>query len=103
MAPAAGSTTSSCGKWTVLSTRAALPAPAWTAAVRLTVLPPGTQPENGCVVDIGGTLLDWMRTHQAHMLALRPDGFVYAAADATAALSPPPAGFRPLDADRLLS
>ncbi|WP_406635078.1 bifunctional 3-(3-hydroxy-phenyl)propionate/3-hydroxycinnamic acid hydroxylase [Amycolatopsis sp. WGS_07] len=91
------------GKWTVLSTRAALPAPAWVAAVRLTVLPPGAQPENGCVVDIDGTLLDWMRTHRAHIVALRPDGFVYAAADATAALSPPPAGFRPLDADRLLS
>lgn len=84
------------GNWTVLSTRTTLQATRWTAAgaVALTVLPPGTQPERGGVVDIDGKLHAWMRTHRAHTLALRPDGFVYTAADTNTALAPPPAGLR---------
>ncbi|MFC0437068.1 bifunctional 3-(3-hydroxy-phenyl)propionate/3-hydroxycinnamic acid hydroxylase [Kutzneria buriramensis] len=85
------------GSWTVLRTATALPAPEWTAsgAVPLTVLPPGTPPEPGGVVDINGTLLAWMRSHRTHVLALRPDGFAYAAANATTAFASPPIGLRP--------
>jgi 3-(3-hydroxy-phenyl)propionate hydroxylase len=53
------------------------------------------------VVDIDGSFLAWMRSRRAHALALRPDGFVYAAADATITLASPPTGLLPTAAIRV--
>lgn len=84
------------GRWCVLITTATRPPSAWTTAgaAVITVLPPGSVPASGSVVDCDGLLLSWMRSHRAHVLALRPDSFVYAAADATTPLAPPPSGPR---------
>jgi 3-(3-hydroxy-phenyl)propionate hydroxylase len=64
---------------------------AWSdaGADTLTIGGPGTGAE---VVDVDGVLTTWMRRHNADVLALRPDGFVYAAAPAGATLPPPPIG-----------
>jgi len=48
----------------------------------------------GAVVDIDGVLTGWLRRTGAAALALRPDGFVYAAAGPDDALAPPPPGLR---------
>lgn len=60
------------GQWTVLTTRTASPA-GW-----LTVLPPGSAPRAGAVVDTEGLLVAWLRRHRVTTVALRPDSFVYA-------------------------
>ncbi|MFD5093699.1 bifunctional 3-(3-hydroxy-phenyl)propionate/3-hydroxycinnamic acid hydroxylase [Amycolatopsis thailandensis] len=88
------------GRWTVLHTSAVVPATGWTAAgaAGLTVLPPGTRPRSGAVVDVDGTLLAWLRTHRSRSLAVRPDSFVYAAAGTATELGPPPAGLRSVTA-----
>src|SRR4051812_36471123 len=84
-------------RWAVVST-AESPAQhaSWSAAgvPGLAVLPPGSRPENNAVVDIDGQLTAWMRKRRATVLALRPDGFVYAAAAGTRQLPDPPAGLR---------
>ncbi|HLY34223.1 MAG TPA: FAD-dependent monooxygenase, partial [Jatrophihabitantaceae bacterium] len=43
------------------------------------------------VIDFNGVLISWMRAHNADIVALRPDGFIYAAAGAGHTLAPPPA------------
>jgi 3-(3-hydroxy-phenyl)propionate hydroxylase len=60
------------GRWTVLTTG--------TGAASLTVLPRGSKPRPGSVVDADGVLVAWLRRHRATTITLRPDGFVYAAA-----------------------
>jgi 3-(3-hydroxy-phenyl)propionate hydroxylase len=77
------------GRWTVLATSAALATPGWSAVRRLTVLPAGTSPTPGGVVDVDGVLTTWLRTRRADVVALRPDSFVYAAGSP---LAPPPTG-----------
>ncbi|MFI9383307.1 bifunctional 3-(3-hydroxy-phenyl)propionate/3-hydroxycinnamic acid hydroxylase [Kutzneria sp. NPDC052558] len=55
--------------WAVLSLR--------DEAGAVTVLPPGSAARAGCVVDIAGTLIAWLRRHRAETITLRPDGFVH--------------------------
>ncbi|MGW4127817.1 bifunctional 3-(3-hydroxy-phenyl)propionate/3-hydroxycinnamic acid hydroxylase [Amycolatopsis japonica] len=66
------------GRWAVLAT-GDVPLDCERDAVRLTVLPPGTRPADGVVIDIDGTLLAWLRRHRSGAVALRPDGFVHTA------------------------
>ncbi len=84
------------GRWLLLHARAATPQPAWDrlGVPSLTITPVGTTPSEGAVVDTDEVLLAWMARHRATTLALRPDGYVYAAAT-TAPLPPPPAGLHP--------
>jgi 3-(3-hydroxy-phenyl)propionate hydroxylase len=85
------------GRWLLLHAAAATPQPAWDRAgvPSLTVLPAGSRPAEGAVVDSDGVLLPWLTAHRAATLALRPDAYVYAAAPTGAPLPPPPAGFAP--------
>lgn len=80
--------------WLLLHIGPARAWPEWTAAGVPTVqlYPSGTAISEGAVVDIDDTLVDWMRQHDAVVLALRPDGFVYAAAAANQTLPSPPKG-----------
>ncbi|GAA4679085.1 bifunctional 3-(3-hydroxy-phenyl)propionate/3-hydroxycinnamic acid hydroxylase [Gordonia humi] len=54
----------------------------------------GATPGPDTIVDIDGDLTAWLAEHSATVVALRPDGFVYAAARAGAPLPSPPADFR---------
>ncbi|MGW1213837.1 bifunctional 3-(3-hydroxy-phenyl)propionate/3-hydroxycinnamic acid hydroxylase [Streptomyces sp. NPDC002499] len=82
------------GRWLLLHARTATAQPRWNIPA-LTVTPAGSRPAEGTVVDSDGVLLPWLTEHRATVLALRPDGYVYAAAPAGAQLPPPPAGFTP--------
>lgn len=70
--------------------------PAWHACgvTHLRVLPAGSAPRAGAIVDIDGELTAWLRHHSAGTVAVRPDGFIYAAADPGDPLPTPPAGLR---------
>ncbi len=48
----------------------------------------------GSIVDVDGVLTNWLRAKGAEAIALRPDGFIYAAASPGATLPAPPAGLR---------
>ena len=83
--------------WRIVHARTVTTQPAWEGlgVTGLRVLPPGsTAPADG-VIDRDGSLLAWMDRYGAATLALRPDGFVYAAAPAGAQLPPPPPGLAP--------
>ncbi|MFC7447859.1 bifunctional 3-(3-hydroxy-phenyl)propionate/3-hydroxycinnamic acid hydroxylase [Rhodococcus daqingensis] len=86
--------------WTLLHLGPAESWAGWRAAGVPTVrlAPAGTVPAADTVVDLDGTLIRWMRTKGATVLALRPDGVVYAAAGTGTSLAPPPPGMsvRPL-------
>ena len=56
----------------------------------LQVLPAGSPPRAGAIVDTDGTLTAWLARHSAAAVAVRPDGFIYAAADAGNPLPTPP-------------
>ncbi len=57
---------------------------------RIAVHPAGTEPAPGGgvaapshdVIDVGGSLTEWLRRHRAEIVVLRPDRFVYAVATA---------------------
>ncbi|MFF3941498.1 bifunctional 3-(3-hydroxy-phenyl)propionate/3-hydroxycinnamic acid hydroxylase [Streptomyces phaeofaciens] len=85
------------GRWLLLHGGPPAPQPAWdrSGVPSLAVLPAGSRPAEGAIVDHDGVLLAWMAEHRAATLALRPDAYVYAAARAGAPLPPPPAGFAP--------
>ena len=85
------------GRWLLLHLGPPTPQPAWERlrVESLAVLPVGSRPAEGAVVDSDGVLLPWLTEHRAATLALRPDAYVYAAAPAGAQLPPPPAGFAP--------
>ncbi|MFF4255580.1 bifunctional 3-(3-hydroxy-phenyl)propionate/3-hydroxycinnamic acid hydroxylase [Streptomyces sp. NPDC001663] len=85
------------GRWLLLHLGLPTPQPAWErlGVESLAVLPVGSRPAEGAVVDSDGVLLPWLTEHRAATLALRPDAYVYAAAPAGAQLPPPPAGFAP--------
>ena len=53
---------------------------------------PGRGHRTGAIVDTSGTLTRWMRAKKARTVVLRPDGFIYAAADFGHQLPAPPAG-----------
>ncbi|MEU6745244.1 bifunctional 3-(3-hydroxy-phenyl)propionate/3-hydroxycinnamic acid hydroxylase [Spirillospora sp. NPDC046719] len=64
----------------------------WRAAadVVLRVLPAGSAPRPGAVVDVEGTLTEWAQRARAVSLVLRPDRIVYTAAAAHRTLAAPP-------------
>ncbi|MGI5459617.1 bifunctional 3-(3-hydroxy-phenyl)propionate/3-hydroxycinnamic acid hydroxylase [Streptomyces sp. CA-249302] len=84
-------------RWLLLHLGPPTPQHAWArqGVESLAVLPEGSRPAEGAVVDSDGVLLPWLSRRRAAAVALRPDGYVYAAAPAGAQLPPPPAGFTP--------
>ena len=58
----------------------------------LRVLPEGQEPGPDAVVDTDSTLRTWFTKRHTSTVALRPDGFVYGAADSGQVLPTPPAG-----------
>ncbi|EHB59293.1 monooxygenase FAD-binding [Mycolicibacterium rhodesiae JS60] len=82
------------GRWVVLHTGPAAPWQPWRSAgvsiVR--IVPPGSAPGADRIVDSNGKLIAWLEQKKTSVVALRPDGFVYAAGDDTHPLPPPPAG-----------
>ncbi|MEU1404977.1 bifunctional 3-(3-hydroxy-phenyl)propionate/3-hydroxycinnamic acid hydroxylase [Streptomyces sp. NPDC005728] len=85
------------GRWLLLHGGLPVTQPAWEhlGVPSLTVMPAGSRPAEGTLVDSDGVLLPWMAERRVTTLALRPDAYVYAAAPAGAQLPPPPAGFAP--------
>ncbi len=83
------------GRWRVLSLDGRHH-PAWrTCGVeQIRVLPSVSAPEPGAIVDTDGALRRWFGKHHASTVVLRPDGFVYDAADTGQTLPAPPAGLR---------
>ncbi|NEB03511.1 bifunctional 3-(3-hydroxy-phenyl)propionate/3-hydroxycinnamic acid hydroxylase [Streptomyces sp. SID13726] len=86
------------GRWLLLHVGLPRPQLPWDRAgvPSLAVLPAGSRPVEDAVVDSEGVLLPWLTDHGAAVVALRPDAYVYAAADVGAQLPQPPAGFAPL-------
>ncbi|MGW5472556.1 bifunctional 3-(3-hydroxy-phenyl)propionate/3-hydroxycinnamic acid hydroxylase [Streptomyces chartreusis] len=82
------------GRWLLLHGARPTPQPEWERAgvPSLTVLPAGSSPAEGAVVDCDGVLRAWLTHHRATTLALRPDAYVYAAAPTGTPLPPPPEG-----------
>ncbi|MGI5411944.1 bifunctional 3-(3-hydroxy-phenyl)propionate/3-hydroxycinnamic acid hydroxylase [Streptomyces chartreusis] len=82
------------GRWLLLHGALPTPQPEWERAgvPSLTVLPAGSSPAEGAVVDCDGVLRAWLTSHRATTLALRPDAYVYAAAPTGTPLPPPPEG-----------
>ncbi|MGD1216861.1 bifunctional 3-(3-hydroxy-phenyl)propionate/3-hydroxycinnamic acid hydroxylase [Streptomyces krungchingensis] len=85
------------GRWLLLHAGSRTPQPAWDrlGVPSLTVLPTGSEPAQGALVDADAVLLAWMAARRVSVLALRPDAYVYTAAPAGRPLPPPPAGFTP--------
>jgi len=84
------------GRWLLLHAGTPASHPEWTrlGVPSLTLRPPGAPPAPGALVDEDGGLLAWMRRYRAATLALRPDGYVYAAASVGGRLPAPPPGLR---------
>ena len=68
------------GHWTVLHTGTDAAAGAWRSAgvPVLRIAGPGSAPGADRIVDRDGTLLRWLEDKKTSVIALRPDGFVYA-------------------------
>ena len=81
-------------RWTVLHTGAEATVQSWRSAgvpiIRLA--PAGSTPDADQIVDHDGALTRWLHGKKASVIAVRPDGFVYAGADDAQPLPPPPAG-----------
>ncbi|MFF4113078.1 bifunctional 3-(3-hydroxy-phenyl)propionate/3-hydroxycinnamic acid hydroxylase [Streptomyces sp. NPDC001714] len=86
------------GRWLLLHLGLPRPQQAWERAgvPSLAVLPAGSRPAEGAVVDSDGVLLPWLAKRDVTTLALRPDAYVYAAAPAGVQLPRPPDGFAPV-------
>ncbi|MFJ5780019.1 bifunctional 3-(3-hydroxy-phenyl)propionate/3-hydroxycinnamic acid hydroxylase [Streptomyces sp. NPDC093094] len=84
------------GRWLLLHRGLPTAQPAWErlGVESLAVLPMGSPPAEGAIVDSDGVLLPWLTERRVTTVALRPDAYVYAAS-AGAQLPPPPAGFAP--------
>ncbi|MCV7197486.1 bifunctional 3-(3-hydroxy-phenyl)propionate/3-hydroxycinnamic acid hydroxylase [Mycobacterium angelicum] len=86
------------GQWTLLYT-ADVPGGyrAWTdlGVPAIRVAGPQDGPGPRAICDKDGTLLRWLRGKRVAAAVVRPDGFIYAAAEAERILPPPPAGFTP--------
>lgn len=82
------------GRWTVLHTGPEGSWQSWRSAgvpiVR--IAPTGSMPGIDQIVDRDGTLTRWLRGKKASVVAVRPDGFVYAGGAHDQPLPPPPAG-----------
>jgi 3-(3-hydroxy-phenyl)propionate hydroxylase len=81
-------------RWTVLHTGPEGPVQSWRSAgvPVIRIAPPGSTPDADQVVDRDGALTRWLHGKKASVIAVRPDGFVYAGADDSQPLPPPPAG-----------
>ena len=84
------------GRWVVLHRAPASDSNAWRKAgvPVVQVLVPGRTPSADSIVDSDGSLTRWLDQRGAATVAVRPDGFVYAAAAEGQPLLPPPAGFK---------
>ncbi|ORX14662.1 FAD-binding monooxygenase [Mycolicibacterium wolinskyi] len=84
------------GRWTVLHLGVA-PAGvrAWTelGVPAIALAGPEDAPGPGSVRDIDGTLIAWLQGKKIAAAVLRPDGFIYAAAESGRRIPPPPAGY----------
>ncbi|SIR64846.1 bifunctional 3-(3-hydroxy-phenyl)propionate/3-hydroxycinnamic acid hydroxylase [Williamsia sterculiae] len=60
------------------------------------VVPRGARPTKEAVVDISGELTAWLTDRAVGAAVIRPDGFIYAAAEAGRPLPTPPATITPL-------
>lgn len=83
------------GTWTVLHTGPDTGAQQWRSAgvpvIHIAV--PGSAPGPDRIVDCNGALTHWLQSKKTSVVALRPDGFVYAGGTSDQPLPPPPAGF----------
>ena len=79
------------GRWTVLHIGPAAPWQAWRSAgvPIIRIAPPGSAPAPDCIFDQDGTLTRWLGKKKASVVAVRPDGFVYAGGG-DQPLPPPP-------------
>ena len=80
--------------WAILHTGPDQPWQSWRAAgvPVIAIAPPGSAPSPGRVVDTDDALIRWLQSKKASVVAVRPDGFVYAAGGRHP-LPAPPAGF----------
>jgi 3-(3-hydroxy-phenyl)propionate hydroxylase len=83
------------GRWVVLYTGAELPWQPWRSAGTpiFRIVASGTAAGADRIVDRDGKLTTWLDNKKASVVAVRPDGFVYAAAGDGRPLPPPPTGF----------
>lgn len=90
------------GRWTILHTGPDSPWPAWRSAgvAILGIAPPGSTPAADCIVDHEGALTRWLDQKHASVVAVRPDGFVYAAGGEQP-LPPPPPRFAAIKSQRV--
>ncbi|MFB7859828.1 bifunctional 3-(3-hydroxy-phenyl)propionate/3-hydroxycinnamic acid hydroxylase [Rhodococcus qingshengii] len=81
-------------QWTLLYTGAGRPWGQWTASgvPAIRVLTSGSSNSPEAIVDTEGLLFEWMAGRRVTAIAIRPDGFVYAAAGDGDVLPPPPHG-----------
>ena len=82
-------------RWTLLYTgQAPLGCRAWQelGVPTLKVSGSGSDPQLDGIRDRDGTLVRWLQGKNATAVVLRPDGFIYAAAQSRQPLPPPPAG-----------
>lgn len=89
------------GRWTILHTGPAASWQSWRSAgvPVIRIAPPGSAPSADCIVDRDGKLTQWLENKKATVVAVRPDGFIYAAGGEQP-LPPPPAALT-VSADRV--
>jgi 3-(3-hydroxy-phenyl)propionate hydroxylase len=86
-------------RWTVLHIGAApVGAERWEQLGAVSLAVRGGAPGPRAIRDDDGTLTRWLRSRKAAAVVVRPDGFIYAAADAGRPLPPPPTGLTELSA-----
>lgn len=83
------------GRWAVLHTGSVSRWQTWSSAgvPVIGIAPAGSAAAADRIVDHDGALTRWLAKKKASVVAVRPDGFVYAAAGGDQALPPPPPGF----------
>jgi 3-(3-hydroxy-phenyl)propionate hydroxylase len=83
------------GTWSVLHVGPDLLPRAWRSAgvPVIQIAAPGSAAGPDRIVDCDGTLTRWLHDKKTSVVALRPDGFVYAGGTTDKPLPPPPAGF----------
>jgi 3-(3-hydroxy-phenyl)propionate hydroxylase len=87
------------GGWVVLHFGSApVGAERWERLGAVSLAVRGGAPGPGAIRDDDGTLTRWLRSRKAVAVVVRPDGFIYAAADAGRPLTPPPTGLTELSA-----
>ena len=86
------------GRWSLLDLDATRMAARWVqaGAASWRLLPAGSSPAPGALVDVDDVLVSWMRERGARSLVLRPDGHVFTAGGADEDLAPPPGEMCPV-------